>query len=307
MSLHKTWLALSPGDTVEMIAAGFPFNWDNVRASQKILESWNLKLHYPKNILGAHPVSANSREARLEFFKRSVQSESKIIWAARGGYGSLHLVNELKKIKPPRQAKLFIGFSDNCTLQHYVAQEWGWPVLHGPHVDRLSHQNSGRLAALKKIVFGQTRELSFHLRPMNARAEAKRVISSSVIGGNLMTTQSTLGTSWQLEGAGKILFFEETGERGYRVDRILEHMRLMGLFAKARAVIFGPFVGGEEPGGGNKTNKVLSEFAASSGMPVFAGIRSGHVPNSLALPMNTRAVLNTGRAAQIVVATGCAP
>jgi muramoyltetrapeptide carboxypeptidase len=305
--MRNQWLPLVPGDSVEMIAAGFPFDWKNVRDSEKILSGWDIELNYPKGILGSHPVSANSRQARFQFFKDAVMSDSKIIWAARGGYGSLHLVSELKKIKPPRRKKLLIGFSDNCTLQQYVTQEWGWAALHGPHVDRLGFLNGPRLSELKKILFGQKDEVVFqNLTPMNAAARRPREIRAAVVGGNLMTTQSTLGTPWQIESDGRILFFEEIGERGYRVDRILEHLRLMGVFKKARAVIFGPFVGGEEPDGKNKVPRVLQDFADAAAIPVLRGLPSGHIPHSRSLPIHTPALLKTGRRGQLTVATGSA-
>lgn len=307
MTLQKNWRALSPGDFIDLIAPGMAFDREQLKAAQALLHSWNLEVRVPRKILGSHPVSANSRKARIDFFKAAVQSESKVIWAARGGYGSLHLVSELKKIKPPKQAKLLIGFSDICTLHHFVYQEWGWPVLHGPHIDRLAQLNSTRLAELRGILFGKVEEISFkQLKPMNAAALKTKRIQAVVTGGNMVTTQSTLGTPWQIQSAGKILFFEDIGERGYRVDRILEHLRLLGIFDRAKAVIFGPFTGGKEPSGQDKVPRVLKEFAAASKLPVYRGLASGHIPNSLSLPMNTKAVIQSeGGRTVMTVSTGC--
>jgi len=300
------WLPLSPGDSIQMIAPGMPFDRTQLKAGEKILGQWGVQLKYPRHILGKDIICSNSRSERIRFLKAAIESDSKVIWAARGGYGSVHLLEALAKMKKPRSKKLLVGFSDICTLQQFVTQEWGWPVLHGPHIDRLGALSSIRKNELRKILFGHQRELIFKkLQPLNAAARKSGRVRGVVTGGNMITTQATFGTDWQIDTAGKILFFEDIGERGYKIDRVLQHMEFLGVLKKCKAVIFGPFTGGAEPNGRDKVPLVLKEFAASVRVPVFRGLASGHIPNSLALPMNTTAVLRKGNGAELRVETGC--
>jgi muramoyltetrapeptide carboxypeptidase len=298
--------ALSPGDTISVIAPGMPFDRALFEKSCKIIQGWGLNVSVPKDILGAHPVCANTRIRRFEFLKQALGSESKAIWAARGGYGSLHLLEGLQKMKKPAQAKWIVGFSDITTLHQFFNQEWEWPTLHGYHIDRLAALSDGQLKKIKEILFGIKNELLFkNLKPMNPLAKKSQVIRGEILGGNLMVLQSTLGTRWQLPGKGKILFFEELGERGYRVDRVLTHMELLQLFRGVKALVLGPFVGGNELDGSNRILGVLKEFALRQRFPVFSGIQVGHIPTSLCLPLNTRARLEiSGGRAQLCVPTG---
>jgi muramoyltetrapeptide carboxypeptidase len=299
-------LALSPGETISVIAPGMPFDRALFEKSCGILRDWGLKVSVPKDILGRHPVCANTRQRRIEFLKQALGSESKVIWAARGGYGSLHLLEGLQKIKKPVRAKLLVGFSDITTLHQFFNQEWGWPTLHGYHIDRLAALSDGQLKKIKEILFGIKSELLFkNLKPMNALAKKNQVLRGEILGGNLIVLQSTLGTRWQLPGKGKILFFEELGERGYRVDRVLTHMELMQIFRGVKALVLGPFVGGNEPDGSNRILATLKEFALRQKFPVFSGIQVGHIPTSLCLPLNTRAWLEvSGGRGQLRVPTG---
>lgn len=281
--------ALNHGDKIRIIAPGMAFDRGELKASTKVLTSWGYSVHQPKNLLGSHPVSANSEVARWEHLKSALESDARIIWAARGGYGSLHLLRYLKSYRPKNtSAKLLIGFSDITTLHQYFNQKWGWISWHGPHADRLHRLNDERQTELRKIINGSIDTLEFRLKPLNKKAQAAKSIRGSVVGGNLVTTQSTFGTDWQIDVQNKIVFLEDIGERGYRVDRVLEHMMYLGVLQKARAVVFGPFVGGEEPNGKkSKVPKVLKAIAEKLPCPVFSGIDSGHIANSRTLPLNT--------------------
>lgn len=288
--MKKKWIALESGDLIDVIAPGMAFDQQQFKAAEKIIQQWGFHLNVPKNILGKAVICSNSREQREHFLKQALESDSKVIWAARGGFGSLHLVEALKKIKPKRN-KLLIGFSDIVTLHQVVNQQWGWPSLHGPHIDRLAALNSTRLKELLQILIGHKTQLTYKLKPMNSFATKKQKISAPIVGGNMVTIQSTVGTSFQLPTRGKILFFEEIGERGYKIDRMLEHFSQLGFFKSAKAVIFGPMTGGYEPDGSQSTQKVLVEFAQRQKIPVFQGLSSGHIPNSLSLPFNTSSLL----------------
>lgn len=294
--------ALKTGDKIRIIAPGMAFNPKELNSSTKVLQSWGLKIEKPKDLIGRHHVSANSEQIRWKHLKEALESEARVIWAARGGYGSLHLLRYLKFFRPQGEQKLLIGFSDITTLHQYINQEWGWISLHGPHADRLHTLSVDRQKELHDILFGKKEELKFRLRPMNSLAKKNKTIKGKIIGGNLITTQSTLGTSWEISMQNKVVFLEDIGERGYRVDRVLEHMMALGILQKARAIVFGPFTGGEEPGGKkSKVPAVLKAFADRLACPVYSGIDSGHIPNSRALPLNTNAEISNH---QIVVSTG---
>ena len=111
-------------------------------------------------------------------------------------------------------------------------------------------------------------------------------LSGKLIGGNLCILQCGIGTNWQLDPSDKILFFEDIDERGYRVDRMLMHLQQANILEKAKAIIFGDFVGGKEPNGTSLILPVLQRFADSIDLPVFSLPGCGHGPENFPLPFN---------------------
>jgi muramoyltetrapeptide carboxypeptidase len=151
------------------------------------------------------------------------------------------------------------------------------------------------------VAFGRVERLTFeNLIPMNAAARGKKRITAPVTGGNLMTVQSSQGTPWAFHARGSVIFLEEVNERGYRIDRLLVSLRQSGYFDKAKAVVFGDFLGGDEPDGQNFVGPVLESFARETKIPVLRGLPSGHGSLRRTLPLATKSVLDLSRSTLIV-------
>jgi muramoyltetrapeptide carboxypeptidase len=207
-------------------------------------------------------------------------------------------------------AKLFIGLSDITSLHVFLNQNWGWPTVHGPLLDRL-----GRKATLPKyekemhhFVFGDLPEIRFKgLRPLNEAArKTGRRVRGAVSGGNMVVLQSSLGSNASWETTGRILFFEDTGERGYRIDRMLSQFSQAGLFAHCKAIVFGQFIGGEEADGSSLIQPVIRRFAQSMKIPVLGGLQSGHDLIQRPLPFETKAILKLGDRGELICDSGVA-
>jgi muramoyltetrapeptide carboxypeptidase len=307
----QTWLPLKEGDTVDLVAPGSACDPKVLENGMRVLASWGLEPRVPKKIFGRDVICAHDDATRFRYLKEALlATDSKAIWCVRGGYGSNRLIPALMKLKRPAGAsKLFMGLSDISTLHMYLNQNWGWPTIHGPLLDRFA---KGEVKPqyereVKKLIFGEMDEIRFSgLKAMNEAARFKRssVIRAPVTGGNLITLQSAIGTACEWQTKGKILFFEEIGERGYRVDRALEHFKQAGAFDRAKAIVFGDFTGGLEPGGGSTIPQVLKRFASEMKIPVFSGLKSGHDVVQRPLPFGTAAELHLGSKGELVCRTG---
>ncbi len=304
------WLPFREGDIVDLVAPGFACKPEELDGAIRFLREWGLKPRVPQKIFGRDVLCSSDDRTRFRQLREALLAEDSAgIWCLRGGYGSIRLIPELSRLRQPKgRAKIFIGLSDITSLHVYLGQAWGWPTIHGPHLDRLGKKDSAKPAyvrELKKLLFGEINEIVFDkLKPMNALARKRGTIRASVTGGNLVTLQSSLSTPGHWETRGRILFFEELGERGYRVDRVFEHMRQAGLFDDARAIVFGDFTGGLEPDGRTRVPAVLQRFADTVGLPVFSGIKSGHDVVQRPVPFETRAELVLGARARLVCETG---
>lgn len=311
LKFSELWQPLKPGDLIDIVAPGFRSTDQDFQGGLRFLLNLGFEVRVSKKIYGHDVLCANSDDERFEQLKAALYAkDSQAVWCMRGGYGSLRLIPRLAAMKKPKgPPKLFIGLSDITTLHIFLNQNWGWPTVHGPLLDRL-----GKGAALPKyekemklFIRGEVPEMEFRsLRPLNQKAREKKVIRASVSGGNLIVLQSSLGTQVSWDPRGQILFFEDIGERGYRVDRVLEQFRQMGLIAKAKAVVFGQFTGGKEPDGRDLVPAVLRRFASEVSLPVLSGLECGHDKIQRPLPFATTATLNLGGSkATLICHSGC--
>ena len=305
----KTWLPLKAGDVIDVVAPGFASTSDELEGGVRFLESWGLVPRLPAKIYGRDVLCSNRDEIRSRHLREALLApDSRAVWCIRGGYGSLRLIPDLLRVRRPSfRPKLFVGLSDITSLHAFLNQKWGWPTVHGPLLDRL-----GRGAALarferelRKFVFGHEPSISFSgLKPLNQKARGRGVIRGKVSGGNLIVLQSSLATRAPWQTRGRILFFEEIGERGYRIDRVLEQFDQAGMFQSARAVIFGQFTEGREPDGRNLIWPVIHRFAESAKIPVFSGLQSGHDIIQRPVPFETASVLKLGARGELVCESG---
>lgn len=285
---------LTPGDTVEIIAPASRCSDQQLAAMRELLESWQLHCIVKEDIFGTDILCANTDEARFNHLKQALLNpQSKAIFCARGGYGSMRLIPKLKEIAPPESAKIFVGMSDITALQLYLQQAWAWPTIHGASApDRFSAES---IASLKAILFGTVKHFELTgLIAMNQHAIKNQVIQSSITGGNLSLIQAGIATPWHIETRNKIILIEEIGERGYRVDRMLEHLTQVGVFHQAAAIVLADFLEGKEPDNSSRIDPVLHRFAVHCDIPVVRLNGIGHGYNNVPVPLGTDAILFLG-------------
>ncbi len=290
--------ALQPGDVVDLVlpASGLPI--EILKQAEAFLQSWGLKARYPKDILRPHVIFAQSDEKRFQFLKDALlNKESKAVWCLRGGYGSIRLLPSLQKLKKPDHQKFFIGISDVTSLHLFLNQKWGWTTYHGSLIDRLAKSTLpvAPREELKGVLFGEALQVSFAITPRNKQALQVKKVKAKVLGGNLVTIQSTLGTPFEIDTQKRFLFFEEIGERGYRMDRIMEHLNQAGKFKHCAGLLVGHVVGGEEPSvepqkkAVSTWDLVFEDWLQRLQIPVFSGVPSGHGTDLHCLPLNSLA------------------
>jgi muramoyltetrapeptide carboxypeptidase len=306
----KSWAPLKVGDLVDVVAPGFSTTNDKLQAGVEFLKKLGLRVRVPQDLFAPDVVCANTDAARFAQFKKALLAkDSKAIWCVRAGYGSIRIIEKIAKIKAPRNPKLFVGYSDACTIHNYLNQFWKWPTLHAPLLDKLGQHTLPleQVNELFEVVFGNREKVRFEgLEPLNAMARRRQKVRGAVVGGNLVVTQSHLGTPFARSPKGQILVFEDTGERGYRVDRCLKHLEMAGYFRGVKAIVFGDFIGGQEPDGTSKVNAVIERFAREQKTPVFRGLEMGHGERQRPVPLGSIAELIAGPAASLAISAGWA-
>lgn len=290
--VHKTSFSpLKVGSIVDVIAPGSSKSKGSLSGALKVLHEWGLKPSMPHDLFGEDLLYAHNNQRRFEIVRDAFYNpHSHVVWALSGGYGSTRLIPGLASLQAPVTPKTLIGFSDLTALQIFVSECWGWTALHGPVLAQIADGtvDKNSIHHIKSIVFGEKKSLTYEpLQPLNDCARAHPPLEALVSGGNISMIQSGIGTVWQINTSGKIIFFEDVDERAYRTAERLEHLRQAGVFEKPRAVIFSNFSWNrqmeEDP---SFTHKILERFASEVYFPVFRHQGIGHGVRNLTIPVN---------------------
>lgn len=257
---------LKPKDSVAIVAPSGVVPRDAFEKGLSLLAQRYTPV-FTERIFAAHRYLAGDDEARLQELQAAIDDESiAAIWAARGGYGSMRLLSRLRWSKP----KWLVGFSD-ITALHVSLQKLGWSSVHGPVVTQLGRQPASVMEHLASLLEGQ---LAPALK--GNRAITAGVAEGRLLGGNLSVLTSLVGTPWMPDFRGAIVLLEDVGERPYRIDRMLTHLSLAGVFEGIAGLALGEWTDCEEKGAAYSSTDVLAEWAARFQVPCVGGFPIGH-------------------------------
>lgn len=209
------------------------------------------------------------------------------IWCIRGGYGAHRLQPLLDVEVIRRNPKWFGGYSDITALHTFLNQECGLETYHCTMPSTEPHPNDYTLGYLKKAMFGG---LSGTLTYPQDQTPVTLVPGSAqgiLCGGNLSLIVSSIGTPWELDCKGKILFLEDIGEKTYRIDSMLTQLRNAGKFRDCAGILLGAWTDCEPemPQRTLSLEEIFRQLIVPSGKPAIAGIPCGHCDTTLALPL----------------------
>ena len=234
---------LKIGDTIAIVApAGIlkPSRKATIIKAQELAESWGLKVVLGKNIFKNGNHFAGSDDERCQDFQDALDNPNiKAIWSARGGYGSVRILDKLDFTKFKQNPKWVIGYSDITAFHNHI-HNLGIETLHAMMATSLEEKPEEiieTISSFKTALFGEKLIYTIPLSEKNRLPNSK--IKGELIGGNLAILTSMLGSKSQLNTDGKILFIEEIGEYKYSIDRMLQSLKRANYFTKVKAVIIG--------------------------------------------------------------------
>jgi len=229
---------LAPGSKGAVFSPSGAVSYQKFQKNFFLLESWGLDIEISPECFRKCRYLAGSDHERTWHLISLLEEGYDFLWAARGGYGALrllHLLDEyLEDIKRPFW---LIGFSDVSILLNYFTTRFELTTLHAPVITSLCETNIWALAALKNLLFSG-KEI-FLTGQSWQRGKTKGLL----LGGNLVSLVSLLGSKWFPDLSGKILFLEEINEDLYRIDRLLTQLYHAGVFAEISGLALGEFKG----------------------------------------------------------------
>ena len=209
------------------------------------------------------------------------------IWCIRGGYGGHRILPLLDTEMIRRNPKWFGGYSDVTALHTYFNQTCGFETYHVTMPSTEPNPDVFTLGWLKKALFGG---LTGELNTPEGQQPSTLVGGSSagmLCGGNLSLLAASLGTPWEIDTKGKILFLEDIGEKTYRVDGMLTQLRNAGKFRDCAGIILGAWTDcpPEYPEKTLLLPEIFRQLIVPAGKPCICDVACGHVLPTLSLPL----------------------
>jgi len=220
-----------------------------------------------------------------EFFQRE---DIAAIFCARGGFGSVQLLPHLS-VGLTSFPKVFVGYSDITILLNWLLQECKMVTFHAPMV----------AMELAKGLEGRSKELFWGLLTGKKTAwdvqlgEVIRrgTVEASMMGGCLSVLTTTLGTAYEINPAGKLLFLEDVGEKPYRIERMLTHLKMAGKFEKLAGLVLGQFSNCDGDGS-RDLRQIVGDLFHKAPYPVVMGMPAGHGDEQITLPFGVKMLLD---------------
>ncbi len=286
---------LKRGDRIAIVAPASPFNRDEFSRGVAEIERLGFVPVFEDSVFDRDSgYLAGSAEVRAAaFMKHWTDPSVSALLAVRGGYGSVHLLPLLDRVRIIERPKLFIGYSDNTSLLSWLTCQCGISALHGPMIEgRLAGGAGYDQRSFLALVSGGRR---LELAPEGLTVLREGQVSGPLFGGTITQLVASLGTPFAFDPPdGCVLFLEEVNERPYRIDRMMTQLALSGVLARARALIFGEMRGCDEPGGAVTAIDAIARTTRDCAGPIVVGFPSGHTTGPVwTLPLGVTVCVST--------------
>lgn len=292
---------LRPGDVIRFVAPASAGEMDGVRAAKELFESKGYKVVVPEGIDRKHGYLAGTDDERVAELNEALRDpEARAVFSIRGGYGLTRILDRVDYEGLRTHPKIVVGYSDLTGLHLAIGAKCRLVTFHGPMPLSNLKDESGEhkyaadlfwsLLTTGRYADDAAAGLTI---PAPSPADVPKALAPGkatgrLTGGNLTLVSATVGTPYQIETKGRIMFLEDTKEPAYRVDRMLSQMRLAGLLDQPAGVVLGAFDGAEEA----ELAEVFRDYFAGRPYPVVTGFPVGHVPHNAVLPCGVPAALD---------------
>jgi len=276
---------LKSGDTIAIVApAGVIKNHATIYEAADLAKSWKLNSIIGKNVFDQyHHFSATDKKRKTDLQEALDNPSVKAIWCARGGYGTVRIIDDLDFTQFKKKPKWIIGYSDITVLHNHI-HNLGVETLHAMmpvNIEFPEEKRRESVNTLKRALFGEleTYEIS------SSHFNTKGVATGQLVGGNLTLLENLLGSPSSINTDGKILFFEEIGEYKYHIDRLLQGLKRNGYLDKCAGIIVGGMSGLKKntPSYGCRIEELILGALPNKNIPVLFNFPAGHDPENRAL------------------------
>ncbi|HWO75912.1 MAG TPA: LD-carboxypeptidase [Bacillus sp. (in: firmicutes)] len=291
--------AIKKGDRIGLIAPSSPVSHpDRVEASVQKLEEFGFEVAVGESCYGQYGYLAGEDSLRAEDINRMfADPEIDAIVCIRGGYGTPRIIDQLDYEMIEKNPKLFVGYSDITTLHIALNQRCKMVTLHSPMPasdmlrDFDEYSAEGFLQAISS-----SEPLGEMKNPEGEEVQClvKGVATGPIVGGNLSLIAATIGTAYEIDTKGKLLFLEDTDEEPYSIDRMLSQLRLAGKLDDCNGIILGDWNNcvPKDAKPSLTLHEVFQDLLVPTGKPIICNFKAGHCKPTMTLPLGVEAILD---------------
>ncbi len=276
---------LKKGDTIMILApAGRIKNKSSVDAGVELANHWGLVVFLGNHLFSQNHTFSGTEEQRIEDMQKALDNPSiKAIWAARGGYGAVRIIDDLDFTEFEKNPKWIIGYSD-ITVLHNKMANLGYESIHAQMPLTLDLEDivqKESIVTLYKSLFGKKLSYKLDSSTYNRVGES----SGQLVGGNLSIVYSMLASNIDLDMNGKILFIEDVGEALYHIDRMMISLERAGYFNNCNGLIVGNFKLKKNEGNefGETLEDIILRVTKNYNFPIIFDFPAGHIDDNQAL------------------------
>ncbi|MGA2958662.1 MAG: LD-carboxypeptidase [Thermodesulfobacteriota bacterium] len=291
---------LKHGDRIGIVAPSSPAaDPGEIGRGTKALMNIGFEVVQGKGVNRRNRYLAGTDEERAEELNQMFADPTiKGIVCLRGGYGASRILRLIDYASIKRNPKVFIGYSDITALHLAIHKETEMFTFYGPMVVT---EMAGRFSDYTRTCLLNVLTSNEPAEKINPRGREVQVIGEGVasgvlIGGYLPAIAASMGTPYEIDTRGRILFFEDFKKEPFELDRLLTQLLLSGKLKEAAGIAIGECVECEPKGrfpSSFSWEEVLRDRLENLGIPVLSGLCFGHGDHKATLPIGAKAVLNT--------------
>ncbi|MBL7888996.1 MAG: LD-carboxypeptidase [Bacteroidia bacterium] len=279
---------LKKGDKIGIVACARKISKEELQPAIDILQNWGLEVVLGKNIFNAeHQFSGTDEERAADLQSMLDDTSIKAVISARGGYGTVRIIDKLDFSTFKKQPKWIIGYSD-ITVLHSHIHNMGIQTLHATMPINFK-VNEEATETLRKALFGEELRYTFEPHALNKNGKAEGVL----VGGNLSLLYALCGSNSDINTNGKILFIEDLDEYLYHIDRMMMNLKRSGKLSGLAGLIVGgmsdmkdnavPF--------GKTAEAIILDAVKEYNYPVCFHFPCGHIDRNLAVVLGKKVQL----------------
>jgi len=288
---------LKKGDKIGIIAPARKISKEEIQSAIDIFNAWGLEVVLGKNLFNADNQFSGTENERAEALQIMLNDDSiSAIISARGGYGTIRIIDKIDFTNFKKHPKWIIGYSD-ITVLHSHINNFGIETLHATMPINFT-KNVEATETLHKALFGEQLNYQFESHPLNRKGKTE----AELIGGNLSLIYALTGSISDIDTKGKILFIEDLDEYLYHVDRMMLNLKRSGKLGHLAGLIIGgmtdmkdntiPF--------GKTAEEIIIDAVKEYDYPVCFNFPAGHVEKNLALYLGRKVKLKVEDTVQLV-------